>query len=78
MIVIGTPIERDMLRLRNEFLEMPGLAFTVPQAARLFGVRLDHAAEMLDALEHEGFLTRDEHGTYHRVRGAECDVRRAP
>lgn len=77
MIVTGTPIERDALRLRNEFLEMPGLAFTVQQAARLFGVRLDHAAEMLDALEHEGFLTHDDRGMYHMVHGAECGVRSA-
>lgn len=72
MIIIGTPIERDTLRLRNEFLEMPGLAVTVPQAARLFGVRLDHAAGMLDALEHEGFLTHDDRGVYRRMQRTSC------
>lgn len=67
MVVTGAPpTDRDTLRLRHEFLEMPGLVVTVPQAARLFGVRLDHAADMLESLEHEGFLTRDARGSYRR------------
>jgi hypothetical protein len=60
------PIDQDSLRLRGEFLEMPGLTVNVPQAARLFGIRLDHAAMMLDLLVLEGFLVHDEHGQYHR------------
>jgi len=67
MLTEAKPIERDTLRLRNEFLEMPGLAVTVPQTARLFGVRIDHAADMLDLLEREGFLMRDLHGSYRRA-----------
>jgi Mn-dependent DtxR family transcriptional regulator len=67
-VLQDTPIDRDSLRLRNEFLEMPGLAVTVPQAARLFGVRLDHAAHMLDHLEREGFLTHDRDGAFRRSR----------
>ena len=67
MIVLAdTPIDRDALRLRNEFLEMPGLSVTVPQTARLFGVRLDHAADMLERLEREGFLMRDTDGAFRR------------
>lgn len=65
-VVEGVPIEQDMLRLRNEFIEMPGLTVTITQTARLFGVRLAHAADMLALLEREGFLTRDECGSYRR------------
>jgi hypothetical protein len=67
MIALAEPTDLDTLRLRNEFLEMPGLTVTIPQAARLFGVRRDRAADMLDALEHEGFLIHDQHGAYHRT-----------
>ena len=69
IVVKAAPIERDTLRLRNEFLEMPGLVVTIPQAARLFGVRLDHAADMLKLLECEGFLTHNDVGAYLRPRG---------
>lgn len=63
----GVPIEQDALRLRNEFLELPGLAVTVPQIARLFGVRLQHAEELLQLLAREGFLLCDERGLYRRA-----------
>jgi len=66
MVLNATAIDRDALRLRNEFLEMPGLVVTIPQAARLFGIRLDRAAEMLTQLECEGFLTHDNAGFYRR------------
>jgi DNA-binding IclR family transcriptional regulator len=64
---ITAPTDLDTLRLRSEFLEMPGLAITVPQTARLVGVRASRAATMLVELEHEGFLTHDPDGTYHRI-----------
>ena len=66
-VIADVPIERDALRLRSEFLEMPGLIITVPQAARLFGMRQDHAADILSLLEREGFLTHDGVGGYHRA-----------
>jgi hypothetical protein len=66
-VLEAVPIDRDSLRLRNEFLELPGLSVTVPQAARLFGVRLERAAQMLEQLDHEGFLHCDTHGIYRRV-----------
>ena len=70
MILLADPTDLDSLRLRSEFLEMPGLAITIRQTARLVGVRTDRAAEMLDALEHEGFLTHERDGTYHRPSAA--------
>src|SRR5262249_53331448 len=48
----------DALRLRHEFLEMPGLTISVPQAARMLGLRSQHAAAILDTLAREKFLTR--------------------
>ena len=68
MVLIGDPTDLDALRLRNEFLSMPGLSLTLPQAARLLGVRLEHARAMLDELEHEGFLLCGAEGDYRRVR----------
>ncbi len=63
---LADPIDLDTLRLRSEFLEMPGLTITVLQAARLVGVRTGRAAEILDVLADEGFLVRDQRGAYHR------------
>ncbi len=69
MIVLeAPPIERDLLRLRNEFLEMPGLSVTVPQAGRLFGLRVEHAERILELLAAEGFLVHDNTGAYRRCR----------
>ena len=69
MIVLDAPpLERDALRLRSEFLEMPGLAVTLPQTARLLGTRLDHAADILAQLEREGFLFRDRDDVYRWAR----------
>lgn len=68
MLALADPIDLDALRLRSEFLEMPGLTVTIAQAARLAGLRAARAAEILDLLADEGFLARDEHGAYRRPR----------
>ena len=54
-------------RVRNEFIEMPGLQLTLPQAARLWG--LDHEASRLviDALVEGDFLRWTSRGTVIRV-----------
>jgi hypothetical protein len=65
MIVPGDPIDQDALRVRNEFLEVPGLIVSVPQVARLFGLRSEHASAILEALEREHFLTHNANGAYH-------------
>jgi hypothetical protein len=67
MIAVSTPIDADTLRIRHEFLAMPGMWLAVPQAARLLGVSLNHAAEMLDVLEEEGFLIHTPDGHYRRA-----------
>ena len=67
MIVLAEPSDLDTLRVRTEFLEMPGLCVTIAQATRLFGVREKRAADMLATLEREGFLTRDGCGAFCRT-----------
>lgn len=48
-------------RARNEFIEMPGLRLTVPQAARLWGLDLWACQRVISALVGTDFLrwTRD-------------------
>ena len=67
MIVAANPTDLDALRLRHEFLEMPGLTISVPQAARMLGLRSEHAAAILDMLASERFLTQTPTGSYQRA-----------
>jgi hypothetical protein len=57
----------DALRLRSEFLEMPGLTINSSQTARLLGVRVHRALELLNELATEGFLVRLANGSYRRA-----------
>jgi DNA-binding IclR family transcriptional regulator len=45
-------------QILNDFIEMPGLTLTAPQASRLFGLPLDQARSLLDGLVDEGILER--------------------
>jgi hypothetical protein len=67
MIVAANPTDLDALRLRNEFLEMPGLSVSVPQVARMLGLRPEHAAAILETLASEKFLTQTPTGSYRRA-----------
>ena len=67
MIVAANPTDLDALRLRHEFLEMPGLIISVPQAARMLGLRSEHAAALLEMLADERFLTQTPAGLYQRM-----------
>jgi len=67
MIVTAAPTDLDALRLRYEFLEMPGLTISVPQVARMFGLRSEHAAAILETLASERFLTQTPAGLYQRA-----------
>ena len=69
MIVAAAPTDLDSLRVRNEFLDMPGLNLSVPQVARLLGLRSEHAAAILETLVSEQFLTRAPAGSYQRAIG---------
>ncbi len=67
MIVAANPTDLDALRLRHEFLEMPGLTISVLQAARMLGLRSEHAAAILETLASERFLTQTPTGSYQRA-----------
>lgn len=43
-------------RVRAEYLKMPGMRLTLPQAARLFNLELTHCARVLEALVRDGAL----------------------
>jgi DNA-binding IscR family transcriptional regulator len=66
MIVFADAIDADVLRIRHEFLDMPGLALTVAQTARLYALSATHAQALLDALVAEGFLDGRSGGGYRR------------
>ena len=46
---------------------MPGLTISVPQVARMLGLRSEHAAAILETLANEQFLTHTANGAYRRA-----------
>jgi hypothetical protein len=56
-------------RVRGEFLEMPGLRLTIPQAARLWGLDVPSCEEVLDVLIRASFLRRTPSGAVTRAEG---------
>jgi hypothetical protein len=52
------------VRVRGEYIEMPGLRLTVAQAARLFGLPPDIAGAVLDELQRASILTCSEDGLF--------------
>jgi hypothetical protein len=56
----------DVARIRSEYVEMPGLVLTLPQAARLWGLSESHAALLLSMLVETGFLICDKKTVYRR------------
>ena len=67
MLALADATDLDALRLRNEFVAMPGLVINGSQVARLLGVRVQRAHELLTALEGEGFVIRMTSGSYRRA-----------
>jgi hypothetical protein len=63
-------MHRTIIRVRSEFLEMPGLRLTVAQAARLCGVEQTVCRAVLDALVDAKFL-RLTGGLYSRLTDGE-------
>lgn len=57
----GAALER---RIRSEFREMRGVAITVEQAARLFGIPRQTCARVLSRLTEQGFLRLTRRGHY--------------
>ena len=56
-------------RVRCEFLEMPGLRLTIPQAARLWGLDLPSCEAVVEVLIRCEFLQRTASGAVARVDG---------
>jgi hypothetical protein len=56
-------------RVRNEFIEMPGLRLTVRQAARLWGLDAPVCENVIDVLVRSAFLRWTAGGTVARVEG---------
>lgn len=64
------PIDDVLRRVQGEFLEMPGLRLTEPQARRLWGLDAASCAGLLDALVDAKFLFRTSDGAFMRVENA--------
>jgi hypothetical protein len=58
------PEEPLLKRIRGEYLEMPGLRLTLPQAQRLFGLDPVACALVFETLTRERFLTRGRDGRF--------------
>ena len=57
-------------RVQGEFLEMPGLRLTTPQARRLWGLDAAQCDALLGALVEANFLFRTRDGAFMRVEHA--------
>jgi hypothetical protein len=73
MIVIADAIDRDVLRIRDDFLRMPTLVLTIAQTARLHALSTMHAKRSLETLETEGFLVSGPNSAYRRSTPPTCD-----
>jgi hypothetical protein len=60
-----------LIRIRAEYLEMPGLRLTLEQAQRLCGVERMLCKQVLDALVEAKFLRLRSDGAYARVMDGE-------
>src|SRR5262245_19429370 len=56
-----------MARVRNEYLEMPGLSLTLRQAERMWNARPNECQHVLDELVGLGFLARTRLGAFVRA-----------
>ena len=59
-------IDEILRRVQGEFLEMPGLRVTEPQARRLWGLDSVSCEALLDALVDAKFLFRTRDGAFMR------------
>jgi hypothetical protein len=59
--------EQILHRICGEYLEMPGLQLTRPQAQRLWGLDEQTCALLLESLTEEKFLYRRPDGMYARL-----------
>ncbi|HVB39233.1 MAG TPA: hypothetical protein VND92_11870 [Vicinamibacterales bacterium] len=65
------PVDPDILRrVQSEFLEMPGLHLTGPQAQRLWGLDRQTCERLLEVLISARFLCRARDGAFRLVTAA--------
>lgn len=63
-IGVDVDVGGQLARIKGEFLEMPGLRLTLPQAQRLWSLDRDLCRCLLDSLVDSRFLQRKAGGTY--------------
>jgi hypothetical protein len=68
--VLRADIENWLRVARAEFDEMPGLALTVPQAARLWSLDSAACIDVLGRLRELGYLTTTRNGAFRRATAA--------
>jgi hypothetical protein len=61
------PTDEVLRRVQGEFLEMPGLRLTGPQARRLWGLEAAVCDALLSALVEAKFLFKTRDGAFMRV-----------
>ena len=60
------PLDDVLRRVQGEFIEMPGLRLTLPQAQRLWSLDADSCRQVLEALVDARFLEPPDEGVYKR------------
>jgi len=65
--VMHQSLDELIVRVRSEYLEMPGLKLTVTQASRLWGLDQSTCQTLLGTLMNSHFLTRTRDGHYSRA-----------
>jgi hypothetical protein len=68
LLVDETPLDEAVRRVRADFLEMPGLQLTLPQAARLWAYDAGFCLSVLGTLVETRFLVQ-ERDTFIRAEG---------
>ena len=66
MTISDYPMPALLQSIRSEFLEMPGLNLTPPQAARLWALDRATSELVLGELVSSGFLAKSRSGAYLR------------
>lgn len=64
----------DIVRIRREYLDMPGLVLTLPQAGRFWGLSVRRSERLLSALVDSGFLVCDNNTRAYRRRRPVLDA----
>ena len=67
-------IEEVLRRVQGEFLEMPGLRLTAPQARRLWGLDAPICEALLSALVDANFLFKTRDGAFMLVEARPLNV----